>query len=853
VSRAHDPLVVSNFRRRKELPLPNFYFAIKAITILLVLDTLALGQNSPMTSPATLPADRGSSSQSAPVALTPEGSLDAIKMTSDGKDGILNSLGACKARAYACSIIAPALYAQAEAQPWGSGNILEMVPEQLYGPKSTDPLGCLTDYRFGPPQVICNQGTTPRIWGSIDRFVGASPIFDQNVTTVGNGPSPSTPRGLSIFTHVFSGGRDSYIDEVNQTNLNTRMTSNTLGMAYDWQSSLNTFSPADTIPILSRAYAVGASAGQNEGVNYHLHGGETSNVWQGTLISEPVCQVTCTISVKQSNGWGGSIGAGLYLIDVQDGYNSGHSTRHEPTGLITGSGTNWTSLNPSQPTTSITTTKSNIDNCTPGKNCNINTFPQFDVPVRVANIAGLTATGKPITCLFSNIDIKSQCAHAERIDGDTVYLDRVDAPFPAGSTLSQGGVAGMGFGYDLDTKTAANLNGMVLQSDQGPPNGPIRQVFPVIGNTSDSSLKVYYWDDWSTVVPNAISDDSTGAYHLWPMALVLDAYNHSTGALDGSSILTTPTVGAFVVGHTLELPHYYEFRLEGLNVIMTWLQPHANTTNQPMSLSVGGNFRANDAILRLQNENDLTLYKGLPRSLASSTPGRGVLGAPEGIEISGSFANALYAPFPVRGSEYGNLIGTIVQGCGKAANCASWNQPIQLFTVQNKNPYSGSLAEDVWEYNPTTFTHQWTSGAKGWQGNSPSTVMTLGPKGLSLSNLPHSTWPICPNGIDGALTTDGCGERGTEIENVQVSTGTSELKAHSCSPVVAKAMPGLKSSSGIHFTASSDVSEILGWGQNGGLKIVTWPSLDAVNYRVCNQTDDALKPGGVVVWNVDAR
>jgi hypothetical protein len=180
-----------------------------------------------------------------------------------------------------------------------------------------------------------------------------------------------------VFTHVFSGGRDSYIDETDQTNLNTLMQSNTPGVVYDWQSTLNAYAPGDTIPIISRAYGVGTSAGQNEGLDYHLRLGETDTVFEGTLSGAPSCGVTCTFAVTQTMGVAGGIGAGVPLIDINNGYNTGYIASFSNNFVLTGSGTNWTSVNSTTPTSSITTTTANIDN----GSATLNTFPQTNVQV----------------------------------------------------------------------------------------------------------------------------------------------------------------------------------------------------------------------------------------------------------------------------------------------------------------------------------------------------------------------------------------------------------------------------------------------------------------------------------------
>jgi hypothetical protein len=685
-----------------------------------------------------------------------EGQLQADQWQSPagtGNNGIAMSMAQCALQSYVCSIVAPALYAQVEAQPWGSGNTLEMIPSQEYGPKSTDPLGCVTDYRWGPPQVICNQGQTPNISGSINRYVGASAMFVQNVTTAGNGFSPSTPQGLSVFTHVFSGGRDSYLDETDQANMNTLMQSNTPGIIFDWQSNLKAFAPGDTIPIISDAYGVGQSAGQNEGLDYHLRLGETGNVFEGTLNAIPSCGVTCTFAVTQTLGVGGGIGAAMPLIDITNGYNTGFVTTIGSNYTLTGSGTTWTSLNATTPTSSITTTTTNIDN----GSANSNTFPQTNVQVTVTSASGFTATGNPIACLFSSVDLKWTCAHVTGVAGLVVTLDRVDFGFPAGSTIATGGLTGYGFGFDVDTVTAANMNGYSTASDQVI-SGPIRQVYPVVGNTSATSMMVYQFSSNGTRALTNNGTATSNAYHLWPQTLVLDAYNHATGALDGSALLTTPKVGTFAANDTVEQPHYFSVLIEGLNLAVNKFQATPREGSALLDFSLGGNFISGDAMGRFSNLNDPSIYQGLPANLQSAATGRNVLTTPLGLAFGGAFQSVLNVNYPPFGGNGSEQIGTVVQGCGaNPTACATWNQGIPILNVRNANSaFSGVSAEDLQTYNPATFTWNWTAGATGLAGTSAAANMSLGPNGLSVSNLAASNAPICPNGVNGALTTTGC-------------------------------------------------------------------------------------------------
>jgi len=333
----------------------------------------------------------------------------------------------------------------------------------------------------------------------------------------------------------------------------------------------------------------------------------------------------------------------------------------------------------------------------------------------------------------------------------------VDFGFPAGSTIATGGVTGYGFGFDVDTVTAANMNGYGQGSDQAV-HGPIRQVYPVVGNTSATSMTVYLFSANGTRASIVNGTASTNAYHLWPQALVLDAYNHGTGALDGSALLTTPNVGTFAAHDTVEQPHYFSVLVEGLNLAVSKFQATPRNSSSMLTFNLGGNFINNDAIGRFNNVNDPTIYQGLPSNLQSSVTGRNVLTTPLGLVFSGAYQSALNMAYPPFGGNGSQQIGTIVQGCGAGpAQCAGWNQGIPIVNVRNANSaFPGISAEDVLSYNPVTSNWNLSSGATGLEGSSAAASMSLSPNGLSVSNLPASNAPICPNGVNGALTTTGC-------------------------------------------------------------------------------------------------
>jgi hypothetical protein len=88
-----------------------------------------------------------------------EGNLyaDQWQSSAGSNDGIAMSVSQCASLPYACQILAPALYAQTEPQPWGGAWswAATNTGTWMQGPSSGTHTGCLTDYRFGAPEIVC--------------------------------------------------------------------------------------------------------------------------------------------------------------------------------------------------------------------------------------------------------------------------------------------------------------------------------------------------------------------------------------------------------------------------------------------------------------------------------------------------------------------------------------------------------------------------------------------------------------------------------------------------------------------------------------------------------------------------
>jgi hypothetical protein len=720
------------------------------------------------------------------------------------------SMQQCLSQTYACSILAPALYAQTEAQPWGSGNVLDTTNVHVNGPKSTDPLGCVTDYRWGAPQVICNQGLPN---GTTGRFNGSSPIFAQNITSYGQGLYAHAPKALSLQDTLFTGSHDFDGDEQSVTVLQNLLATHAPAEAYNFLSNLFAYGTGDDIPIVMDGFGVGQGLSQHEGFELRARLGETGNVVQGTLNSK-TCGVTCTFSLTQKQGVAGSYGSGVPLIDVTQGYNAGYIASIGQQGsavagsLMSGSGTSWDTT--FGDTTGNTTTTAAVNNAS-GGNSGVNTFPQTNVTMSVVSSSGFSAG--QTACMFDNADPSWQCAHITAVGTGTITVDQMNYPLSSGSVIAAGGLTGYGFGMDADWVIPGSLNGFGYYADD-PVTGTVRVIYPIISNASGNTLTIFSnanalngliatraytrmggTGGSATVTVNGgvvtgctatggtgyistidppqlvisgitfttapviyVSSVTSGAlsgctvvsggtgisgvpvvsvvpsnpYHIYPQGKTLDAYNHTTGAVDGSAIVTTPVVGTFAIGDTLEQPHSFYVIRQGLN--MQAVNYQAGGRNKSLLVSSTGSFGNNDYEAIFMNQNDPTVYANYPAGAETYIPGRGQLGTPYGVSLQGAHRSGLSMSIPPFGGNAGSAMGAVVVNCGTTAQCAAWNA---MFPVLNVNSSilasSGGQAEDILGYNPMTQSWQLTSGSTGYAGANPACTYTFGPNGASAS------------------------------------------------------------------------------------------------------------------------
>lgn len=789
-----------------------------------------------------------------------EGGLYAEQWQSSksSNDGIKMSLAECSQYSYACQVIAPATYAQTEAQPWG-GSFGWAYGDNV-GPAQGQPTGCVLDQRWGPPQWICDGGQAPASINSptAPRFT-SGPTFAVKITSSPQAPSPHT-LGVTMMNSFLAGGRNFDVDQTGGSNLQLKAFVYSPTSYNGISNTVYGHSNGDHIGILSSSIGYGGTdAGQDEGNEDSYVHGEAGDVWQSTINSVTTqsatsypnpCTAPCNVlSTTQTQGGKGSLGATLGLIDLTRADSSGYISLLS-SNTATATGADWDTAYGDSNAHSVTT--ASIDN---PAGATVNTFPETNVTVAVANASGFT-TAAP-ACLFDQTNPTWECEPVTAVNtsANTLTFAVMDGSHPSGAIVAQGGLTGYGFTLQADWVGAGNMQGMGQSSVQI--SNTVRQVWPIMYNTAGNVVNLYTSGEASfnpsntrayqqmgsggTVTATAsggavtactasggsgysaatdgyghlsnppqlsytlnagaaapvlsisgasngtlsgcsvisggsgitsisVSVTPTNSYAIYPMTHTVNVWNPATGAVDGSSIATDQLMGTFRTGDTVEQPHYFVTQYRGLLNKIFQYQTGTRGVNG-YYFSLGGWFGSNHYGGILANTNSPTLYQSFPAGSEPWVIGQGRMSTPYGHTLGGPWRNGLWMQMPAFGGNGNSYMGAVVVGC--TPYCSQWNAWSQVLTHQNAN--NGQTAEDVLEYNPSTFTWQWTAGAARQAGSNPYCSVNLAGSsngGLSINcngntskfdtagdlSLPgslHAQGAVSGGTINGEITVDG--------------------------------------------------------------------------------------------------
>lgn len=336
----------------------------------------------------------------------------------------------------------------------------------------------------------------------------------------------------------------------------------------------------------------------------------------------------------------------------------------------------------------------------------------------------------------------------------------------------------------------------------------------------------------------ALNGSPLNGFKLWPMAEVLDVQNETTTppSLDGTLQLE-PNVIAFAPGDTVEEPHH-QSALFGVASLHSYVY-NPFTLGDPLNVAVGGPGAQGGGTSPSANAI-LNLANGQPDSYYAR--GGGVMTPPNAINVQGAFHIGVdFGEGPSSQQPLVQVLPTNAQKNDSNYTYYAWQLYDQAgSTSLAVNPNSGNSVMS-------------TPGAATWQAASHTflgpvsfnNTVTLPPNGVSAGTYAN---PNITVGGDGRITSVSNG-----IANVQITTGTTQVAANTCTANTATTMAGLASTSAIvPPTPTSSTIGVTGWGTNG-LVFKYYVTANTFNWSVCNMTSSAITPGSSITWNVGAR
>lgn len=402
---------------------------------------------------------------------------DQAQSSPGSNDGIVKSMQDCANYPYACQVVAPALYAQTEAQPWGGSyqwNSSTFYPNAANGPAYGQPTGCVEDLRFGGPQWVCNGAELPPSWagaGANGPVMGAS--FSQYSTQYTNSSYFQVPPALTLNAYNYAGTYwDSY--QAQFPALNIYQVNDSPAATYG--ININQFANAvgDTIPVeIEHFQRGGMSSGDSEGLENRITMEESVDVYRGTVNSmtnqtgsSQTCFGPCTIfSTTQTQGYKGDLGDGLVNIDLTQADSSGYisliAAGPNNTTEVQCAGCDWDSkYGDSSAATTLSATVNEPASVNPLQ-------PGTNVTISVVSSAGFTAGGN--ACLVDGSGTRWETEPITSVGANTLTLGVLRHSFQAGSTVAEGGMACMGIemtadevgpGYPVANVTVSGGSGM---------------------------------------------------------------------------------------------------------------------------------------------------------------------------------------------------------------------------------------------------------------------------------------------------------------------------------------------------------------------------------------------------------
>ncbi len=392
---------------------------------------------------------------------------------STGNNGIAMSLAQCASQAYVCSILAPALYSQAEAPPWGNLSAMIVGLSAMQGPTAAQPIASVQDMRFGVPQWYFNSSVQ---YPGNNRFF-MPPLFSMSTINAPQGINSTITPALELQNFSFGGGRNFYTEKTNLATLMMNSWRYTQSQnSGDMLQNEHCIGNGDCVGHDIETISYGGPSTQadegNESTRYMAY--EQGIVFQANLASVTAgSDGTSTIATTSAVN-PGTQGEDRILIDLSQKISGTISTIANVGGNATVTCTGCTF--PASGTSTQTTLTATVQN-PPGYT---NVFPQSNLTLQVTSSAGF-ATGQQV-CIF---DYNYECEKITAVSAGaiTIAIDRI--PHPVGAYVVTGGLTGYAWEAEADRVVPGSTNGVSIPIDSNLAS-TIRKAIPIMMSNSSA-------------------------------------------------------------------------------------------------------------------------------------------------------------------------------------------------------------------------------------------------------------------------------------------------------------------------------------------------------------------------------
>ena len=419
-----------------------------------------------------------------------------------GNNGIVNSIVDCLSQAFTCYIEAPALYSLSEAQPYGGFAVPYGIVANSLGPLATSPVSAIEDMRYGVPQWFFNSSIP---WGGVSTSARnqMSPAFSTSAITVPGGTGAHFGQALTLTSYAYAGYRNSYLDKASPDLMQNYHYKWMQGQLASIGDSTLCMGNGDCLAESMNAISFGGpNATGDEGTeSMRSETGEGGAVYyaQVATITPTTFTIgsntytsaqTITTSAQVNPGYQGE---GRILIDTAKKYNGAAHNNYvasisQGTGSVAcGGSCDWDSTFGTSTSTTLSIAITNTEPSTGVTGVTgVNQFPYTNSVLTIGSTTNFTVGN--LACVY---DYDYECETISAVGTGTITLATLRLPHIAGATIVTGGLTGFGWEFEADQVASGNTVVSGLPDSNIPSNSVVRQVVPILNNSSGNALTLF--------------------------------------------------------------------------------------------------------------------------------------------------------------------------------------------------------------------------------------------------------------------------------------------------------------------------------------------------------------------------